>query len=187
MVGIGNVLARRGDYAGAIAKYLEAMNLSKERNFYYGEMEACFGLVELYSRMGEAAKSLQYYERYVELEKSSGIAMMRPSISKHLAMDYARLGRFDDLYATIEGFEEDNAALIRENSDVYEQNRTLRYEAEDLLQRYEAQNNELETLKTQRGRYRLAFFGLLALVIATLVLLVAYKIIRKNQAKNEKG
>jgi tetratricopeptide (TPR) repeat protein len=183
LVGIGNVLARRGDYAAAIDKYLEAMNLSKERNFYYGEMEACFGLVELYSRMGQAAKSLHYYERYVELEKLSGIAMMRPSISKHLAMDYARLGRFDDLYATIEVFEEDNAALIRENSDVYEQNRTLRYEAEDLLQRYEAQNNELEALKTQRGRYRLAFFGLLALVIATLVLLLARKIVQKNSTQ----
>jgi len=139
----------------------------------------------LYSQMGQAAKSLQYYERYVEMEKSSGIAVIRPLISKHLAMDYARLGRFDDLYPIIEGFEEDNEALIRENSDIYEQNRTLRYDAEDLLQRYEAQNNDLETLKTQRNQYRLAFFGLLSLVIATLVLLLARKIVRKNQANSE--
>lgn len=187
MVGIANVLARRGDYPAALAKYLEALNLSEERKYQYGQMEACAGLMVLYSQMGQAAKSLQYYERYVEMEKSSGIAVIRPLISKHLAMDYARLGRFDDLYAIIEGFEEDNVALIRENSDVYEQNRTLRYDAEDLLQRYEAQNNELETLKTQRNQYRLAFFGLLSLVIATLVLLLARKIVRKNQAKIEKG
>ena len=102
-------------------------------------------------------------------------------------MDYARLGLFDDLYSIIEGFEEDNVALMRENSDVYEQNRTLRYDAEDLLQRYEAQNNELEMLKSQRNQYRLAFFGLLAIALTASVLLVAYKIIRKNQAKNEKG
>ena len=90
-------------------------------------------------------------------------------------------------WSFIEGFEEDNVALMRENSDVYEQNRTLRYDAEDLLQRYDAQNFELEMLKSQRNQYRLAFFGLLAITLAALVLLVAYKIIRKNQAKNEKG
>lgn len=187
MVGIANVLAHRGDYAAALAKYLEALDLSVERKYQYGQMEACAGLMVLYSQMGQAAKSLQYYERYVEMEKSSGIAVIRPLISKHLAMDYARLGRFDDLYSIIEGFEEDNVALMRENSDVYEQNRTLRYDAEDLLQRYEAQNNELEMLKSQRNQYRLAFFGLLAIALTASVLLVAYKIIRKNQAKNEKG
>ena len=123
----------------------------------------------------------------VNYDKASGITVMRHLLNKHLAMDYARLGRFDDLYAIIEGFEDDNEALIRENSDVYEQNRTLRYDAEDLLQRYEAQNNELEMLKSQRNQYRLAFFGLLSLVIATLVLLLARKIVRKNQVKIEKG
>ncbi len=187
LVGIADVLALRGDHAAAIAKYLEALHWAEEKNFQYGQMEACAGLVQLYSQIGQAVKSLQYYEQYAELEKASGITVMRHLLNKHLAMDYARLGRFDDLYAIIEGFEDDNEALIRENSDVYEQNRTLRYDAEDLLQRYEAQNNELEMLKSQRNQYRLAFFGLLSLVIATLVLLLARKIVRKNQVKIEKG
>lgn len=187
IVGIANVMAHRGDLKVAVEKYLEALHLAEERNYQYGQMEACFGLVELYSQIGQAAKSLHYYELYAELEKSSGITMMRPSLKKYLAMDYARLGHFDELYAIIGEFEENNISLIRENTDIYDQHQQLQDETVDLLANRESQNQQIQTLQAQRNQYRLAFFGLLAIVLFIAVLFVAYKIVRKKWTKIEKG
>jgi hypothetical protein len=98
-------------------------------------------------------------------------------------MDYARLSRFDDLHSELEGFENENSALIRENGDIYEQNRSLQHYNSDLLQQYESQSEQIETLQSQRNHYRLAFFGLLAIVLFVTALLIAYKIVRKKRSK----
>ena len=183
IVGRGNVMVHCGDLTAAVGKYMEALHLAEERNYQYGQMEACFGLVELYSQIGQAAKALHYYERYAELEKTSGITLMRPSLRKYLAMDYARLGRFDDLYVIISEFEEENTALIRENADIYSQLQQLKDETADLLSDRESQSAQIQTFQTQRNHYRLAFFGLLAIVLSASVLFVLYKIVRKKRSK----
>ena len=186
MVGIANVLVRQNDLTAAVNKYNEALQWAEEQNYPFGQMEACFGLVELYSLMGQASKSLQYYERYAELEKASGITLMRPSLRKHLAMDYARLLHFDDLYAVTSEFENENASLIRENADIYDNLQQLSDEVSDLIADHDSQNNQIQSLQTERNHYRLAFFGLLAIVLFMVVLFVAYKIVRKNRSKSVK-
>lgn len=185
MVEIAALLMRRDDYNNAIKQYHYAIELAKEQNYQYGQMEACAGLMVLYSQMGQAAKSLQYYERYVEMEKSSGIAVIRPLISKHLAMDYAHLGRFDDLESELDGFEEEHAALIRENADLQEQNQILMDEASELLQNYETQGRELKSCQTSMLRYRLAFYGILTLLLLVLLSVAYWALRRKKSAKKE--
>lgn len=187
MVEMANVLVKRGDSPAALAKYEEALRLAEKNAYLYGQMEACLGLGKEYSRLGQADKSLQYFHRYFVLEKASGVAMMRPSVRKALVMDYARLGMFDDMDVELVGFEDDYSALLRENADVNEQLRTLHQEAAELLEQYENQYDALQEQQRSTYHYRLAFFGLLAIVLMTSVLFMLYKIVRKNRNKIEKG
>jgi hypothetical protein len=55
---------------------------------------------------------------------------------------------------------------------------------EDLLIQYESQSEQIQTLQTQRNHYRLAFFGLLAIALFALALMIAYKIVRRKRANN---
>lgn len=187
MIEMANLMMRMGDYMGALKNYTEALALAEEHNYQFGQMQAYVGLIAYYAQMGQASLSLQFYDKYLELEKTTGITTTRPSLRKHVAMDYARLSRFDDLFVELEGFEDENSALLRENGDVYEQNRNLQQYSEDLLSQYESQNNQIQTLQTQRNQYRLAFFGLLAIVLFALAVLIARKIVRKNRVKNVKS
>lgn len=180
---IANFMMLNSNYSEALIKYNEALALAEEHGYQYGQMLAYTGLVAYYSQMGQPLKSLQYYSNYVELEKKTGITTTRSSLKKYVAMDYARLSRFDDLHSELEGFENENSALIRENGDIYEQNRSLQHYNSDLLQQYESQSEQIETLQSQRNHYRLAFFGLLAIVLFVTALLIAYKIVRKKRAK----
>ena len=136
--------------------------------------------------MGQAANSMEWLDKLFELEERSGITMMRPGINKLMILNYARLGRYEEMTEELDALDEQKLALQRENNDLYDQLGTLQDDAAGLLQQYEAQNVQIKTLQTQRNRYRLAFFGLLAIALAAAILLVAYKIIRKNQVKNEK-
>ena len=98
-------------------------------------------------------------------------------------MNYARLGKFDEMESELKDFKEEYEALQRENNDLYDQLSTLQDNTQGLLQQYESQNDQIQTLQSQRNHYRLAFFGLLAIALAVLVLLVAYKIVRKKRTK----
>ena len=98
-------------------------------------------------------------------------------------LNYARLGKYDDLESELSDFEEEYNGLLRENADIYNQLEELRNEVDGLLIDHDAQNNQIQTLQTQRNHYRLAFYGIIAIVLATIVLLVAYKIVRKNRGK----
>ena len=98
-------------------------------------------------------------------------------------MNYARLGKFDEMESELKDFKEEYEALQRENNDLYDQLSTLQDETQGLLSQYDSQNGQIQTLQSQRNHYRLAFFGLLAIVLFTLVLLVAYKIVRKKRTK----
>ena len=146
-------------------------------------MEACVGLGKIHSKLGQAQKSLQYFNRYFELERKSGLVQLRPTFRKALSLDYARLGMINDLEAELSDIENAILELQRENIGLFDENDNLQTRLSDLLQQHDAQNQQIQTLQTQRNHYRLAFFGILAIVLATIVLFVAYKIVRKNRGK----
>ena len=183
LVEIANLRMRNGDNMGAEKSYVEALALAEEHGYQFGQMQAYAGLVAFYAQTKQALKSLHYYECYKELEKATGILTTRPLLRKYVAMDYAHLGRFYDLYKELEGFEDESTALLRENGDVYEQNRNLEQYVQNLLAQYESQNEQIKSLQSQRDQYRLAFYGLLAIALFIVVLFVAYKIVRKKRAK----
>ena len=187
IVKIADLLVLHNDWSAAIQKYLEALNLAESQQYVFGQMEALKGLVILHSQMGQAATSIKYYRRFSELEEKSGIVALRPTILKYLVIDYARLGRFDEMSIELDALVEQKKALERENSDMYEQISSLQDEAQWLRSKYETQDNKIETLQSSRNHYRMAFYGLLCLGIAGVVLYIAYKIVRKNRVKNVKS
>ena len=187
LVEMANIMERQGKYNQAVAKLEEALSLAENSGYLYGQMEACVGLGKLYSQLGQERKSLDYFNRYFELEKKTGLDHLRSTCRKALSVDYARLGMYEALDAELSDFEASYTDAISENNGLYEENEHLQTELSDLVKQYEIQNHQIETLQSQRNHYRLAFFGLLLLVLATLVLIVAFKIIRKNQAKNAKA
>lgn len=183
---MANIMERQGDHPKAVAKYEEALALAENSGYLYGQMEACVGLGKIYSKLGQAQKSLQYFNRYFELEQKSGLVQLRPTLRKALSLDYARLGMMNELDAELSDMDNAISELQRDNAVLYDENGIMQAQLSDLLELHDAQNNQIQTLQAERNQYRLAFFGLLAIALFMVVLFVAYKIVRKNRAKSAK-
>jgi tetratricopeptide (TPR) repeat protein len=183
LVEMANIMERQGNHAEAIAKYEEALAMAESSGYLYGQMEAFVGLGKIYGKLGQAQKSLQYFNHYFDLEKKSGLVQLRPTFRKVLAIDYARLGMMEELDAELSNMENAISEAQRENTGLYDENEDIQVQLSALLQQYDSQNTQIQTLQTQRNHYRLAFFGLLSIAIFTLVLLAAYKIVRKKRTK----
>ena len=183
LVELGNVAVLKKQMQQALSYYEEALSLAESNVYHFGQMHAMVGLGQLYAQQGLASKSLQYLDWYAKEASRSGITMMESAVKKALILDYARLGRFAEMEIELNYLDEQRAALTRENADISNQIRVLRSEVENLIIQSDSQNDQNQTLQTQRNQYRLAFFGLLAIALFALALLIAYKIVRKKRAK----
>lgn len=187
LVEMGNVHYKNGKPNEALELFHEAYKMAEDNSYNSGQMMACLGLASAYSQLAQPTKSQFYIEKFFELESKTGITLAHSVMRYPLIVNYARLGRFEDMESEINNLKDDFNAALNENADLYEQNGVLAEEVQDLLQKYESQNNQIQDLQSQRNHYRLAFFGLLALALFTITVLIAYKIVRKNRAKKEKG
>ena len=183
LVELGNSNYNQGDYKGAIEKYKEAFDIAEINAYTAGKMQACVGLGTAYSYLAMPSESLYYLDLFIELERKSGITIARSSMRLPLMLNYARLGKFNDLESELSDFEEEYNDVLRENADIYDNLQQLRDEVSGLLADHDSQNNQIQTLQTERNHYRLAFFGLLAIMLFAMVLFVAYKIVRKKRSK----
>ena len=187
LVEMGNLAVVRHDEPTA-KKYLEeAFALAEDNSYSFGLMQAALGLGQLYASQGKASLSLHYLDVYTEESRKSGITMMESATKRPLILDYAHLGRFDEMTAELDALDEQKKALERENSDLYDQLNSLQDEAQWLRSKYETQDNQIQTLQSQRNQYRMAFFGLLAITLFAVAVTIAYKIVRKKRAKNTKS
>ena len=180
---MANVSFQRGDDKAALKGYAEALALSESENYLPGQMQAQLGLGTAYAQLGQAEKSLDCLKKFFELETKTGILKLHAATRLPLIIDYARLGWFDDLEAELRDIDDENNALLRQNTDLHDRNHELEDIVADLIARNESQSTLLDAHDTQLKHYRLSFFGLLAIVIATLSLLAAYKIVRKKRPK----
>ena len=183
LVEMANIMERQGNHAETIAKYEEALSLAENSGYLFGQMEACVGMGKIYSKLGQAQKSLQYFNRYLELEQRSGLVQLRSTFRKALSLDYARLGMMNELDAELSDLENAISELQRDNAVLYDENGNMQTQLSGLLQQHDAQNNQIQALQTQRNHYRLAFFGLLSIVLFIVVLFLGYKIVRKKRLK----
>lgn len=187
LVEIGNVFYNEGKYELALKEFHEALAFADDVSCMTAQMNACLGLGTVYAHFGKASQSLSYMNRFFELESKTGNSVMHMKARLFLALNYGRLGKFKELEDELHDFEEDYQSLARENADLYDQLRTLRQEGIELQEQYESQNLELQKYQSKAENYRLAFYGLLAIVLSACVLFLLYKIVCKNRVKMEKG
>lgn len=187
LVELGNALYNDDNYKEAEEWYLKAFELAESSSYASGQMMACLGLGMVYSYLSQPVKSLHYLNMIDDLESKSGITIAYSTIKLPLILNYARLGKFDEMGSELKDYKEQYDGLLRENSDLYEQISSLQDETQWLRSKYDTQANKIETLYAQRNQYRLAFFGLLAIALFALAVWIAYKIVRKNRVKNVKS
>ena len=183
LVEMGNVAVNCHDEVTAKSHFENAFSLAEENKYHLGMMQSALSLGQLYASQGKATISMHYLEIYAKEAKQSGITMMEYAVKKPLILDYARLGRFDEMASELDAFDEYRQALQRENYDLYDHISSLQDETQGLLQQYESQNEQIQTLQSQRNQYRLAFFGFLAIALFFIALLIVYKFVRKKRAK----
>ena len=183
LVEMGNALYNDDKYKEAEEWYVKAFNLAESSSYASGQMMACLGLGLVYTYLSKPVQSLHYLNMIGELESKSGISIAYSKIKVPLIINYARLGKYVEMETEINEFKEQYEGLLRENNDIYNQLGLLQDDYAGLISQYETQNDQIETLQSQRNHYRMAFFGLLAIVLFTVVLWIAYKIVRKKRTK----
>ena len=180
---LGNLAFAKKNYQDAVCYYEKALSLAEFNGYHFGQMQAMLGLGQLYAKMGNAAQSLRYLERYTDEVKHSGITLMESAVKKSLIIDYARLGLFSEMEKELENLDEQRADLARENVDLNKTNNALELENTNMLAEHEDNTKQIAALRNALNHYRLAFFGLLTIVLAVLVFIAAYKIVRKKRTK----
>ena len=185
LVEMGNALYNDDKYKEAKGWYIKAFELAESSSYVSGQILACVGLGMVYTYLSQPVKSLYYLDLIDELESKSGISIAYSTIKVPLIINYARLGKYDAMESEINDFKEQYDGLLRENSDLYNQLSSLQNDYAGLLSQYESQNNQIETLQSQRNHYRMAFFGLLAIVIFVVALWLLRIILLNNRKRSK--
>lgn len=180
LVEMGNALYNDDNYKEAEDRYMSAFDMAESSSYASGQMMACLGLGLVYSYLSQPSKSLYYLGLIDELESKSGNTIAYSTIKAPLIMNYARLGKYDKMESELKDFKEQYDGLQSENNDIYDRISSLQDEAQWLRSKYETQNNTIEVLQSERNHYRLAFFGLLCMVVAVVAFWVFRRILMHN-------
>lgn len=180
---LANILKLLNRNGEAISLYLSALHSSETIGFLNGMLGAYKNLGVYYNETGDFTTSAIYLKRCMDLALEKGNQLYVNAVRPFLIADYAHMGHFAEMKKELGLFTDDYESILNESSLLDEELAQLRDNAAGLLQQYDSQNTQIQTLQTQRNHYRLAFFGLLAIVIFIAVLFTAYKIVRKKRSK----
>ena len=180
---LANVLKLLNRKGEAIGLYQSALHSSETMGFLNGMLGAYKNLGIYYNETGDFTTSAIYLKRCMDLASEKGNQLFVNSVRPYLIADYAHMGHFAEMKKELGLFTDDYESILNESSLLDEELAQLRDNAEGLLQQYESQNNQIPILQKQRNHYRLAFFGLLTIVLAALVFIAAYKFVRKKRTK----
>lgn len=180
---LANVLKLLNRNSEAIGLYQSALHSSETMGFLNGMLGAYKNLGIYYNETGDFTTSAIYLKRCMDLASEKGNQLFVNSVRPYLIADYAHMGHFAEMKKELGLFTDDYESILNESSLLDEELAQLRDNAAGLLQQYESQNNQIPILQKQRNHYRLAFFGLLTIVLAVLVFLAAYKFVRKKRTK----
>ena len=175
-----NVLMKLGRENDAMSLYQSALHSSETMGYLNGTMESYRMLGIHYNEKGDFTTSAVYLKRCVEIAEENGNQVFVNSVRPYLIADYAHLGHFAEMKEQLDLFQENYASVFNESNSLSEKLADLQDDAESLFAMYESQNEEIETLQSQRNSYRLAFYGLLGIALFSLAILVVCKIVRKK-------
>jgi tetratricopeptide (TPR) repeat protein len=180
---LANVLKLLNRKGEAIGLYQSALHSSETMGFLNGMLGAYKNLGIYYNETGDFTTSAIYLKRCMDLASEKGNQLFVNSVRPYLIADYAHMGHFAEMKKELGLFTDDYESILNESSLLDEELAQLRDNAAGLLQQYESQNNQIPILQKQRNHYRLAFFGLLTIVLAVLVFISVYKFVRKKRTK----
>ena len=183
---LANVLKRMNRYKEAVTLYQSALYTSELMGYKKGILDVYRNLGIYYNEIGDFTTSAIYLKRCMDLASEKGNQLYINSVRPYLITDYAHLGLFSEMSRELGLYSDNYESIVGESNALDDELVHLRENAEGLLCQYEKQNEQIQTLKSQRNQYRLAFFGLLLLVIAAVILPLLYKIVRKNRTKTAK-
>ena len=181
LAGVMRQLNREGE---AISLYQSALHSSEAMGYSIGMLEAYKNLGIHYNIVGDFTTSAVYLRRCMDLATEKGYQLYANIARPYLIADYARLGQLMEMKKELGLLVENYESIVNENNALDEELARLSDNAQGLLQQYESQSEQIQTLQTQRNHYRLAFFGLLAIALFALALMIAYKIVRRKRANN---
>ena len=180
LAGVMRQLNRDGE---AISLYQSALHSSEAMGYTIGMMEAYKNLGIHYNIVGDFTTSAVYLKRCMDLASEKGNQLYVNTVRPYLIADYARLGQLMEMKKELGLMQDEYLGIVNENNALSDELSRVQSNAEGLLEQYEFQSEQIEILQSQRNQYRLAFFGLLAIALFVLALLIAYKIVRKKRAK----
>lgn len=180
LAGVLKLLNRDGE---AISLFQSALHSSEVVGYTSGMLDAYKNLGIYYNEKGDFTTSAIYLRRCMDLANAKGNILYANVVRPYLIADYASLGQLMDMKKELGLMIDNYKGIINENNALDEELTKLREHTEGLLEQYDSQNRQIETLQTQRDQYRLALCGLLAITVFVLAVLIAYKIVRKNRAK----
>ena len=180
---LANVLKRLNRDKDAVSLYQTALHSSEMMGYLNGMLEAYKNLGIHYNTAGDYTTSAAYLKRCLDLASEKGNRLYVNTVRPYLIADYARLGQLMEMKKELGLMHDNYLDIFNENNVLSGELSRVQFDMEGLFDQYEFQNEQIKTLQSQRNHYRLAFFGLLAIAIAVLVLFVAYKIVRKKRAK----
>lgn len=184
---LANVLKHLNREKDMMSLYQSALHSSETIGYANGMLEAYKNLGIHYNEAGDFTTSAVYLKRCIDLASEKGNQLYVNTIRPYLIADYARLGQLMEMKKELGLMQDNYEGIVNENNALSEELSHIQYYSQNLLAQYDSQNNQIQTLQAQRNHYRLAFFGILAIALFALALFVAYKIVRKNRAKIEKG
>ena len=184
---LANVLKRLGRDKEALTLYQSALQASETMGYQNGILDAYRHLGIHYNEIGDFTTSAIYLKRCLDLSSEKGNQLYVNSVRPYLISDYAHLGHFAEMNKELGLFRDNYETILSESKALDAELARLNDDVEDLLRQYESQNEQIQAVQSQRDHYRLAFFGLMAIVLFTVIVLVAYKIVRKKRAKKERG
>ena len=180
---LAGVLRQLNKENEAISLYQSALHSSEIMGYLNGMLEAYKNLGIHYNIAGDYTTSAVYLKRCMDLALEKGNQLYVNTVRPYLIADYARLGQLMEMKKELGLMHDNYMEIVNENNILSEELSRIQYNMEGLLGQYESQNDQIQTLQSQRNHYRLAFFGLFVIMFALGILLVAYKIVRKKRTK----
>lgn len=154
----------------AFALLNEALNQSEEIGYVPGRIQSLAQLgIYYYNEKADYARSLEMITRCLALEESVGMNLRGVQLRPYLILDYAHLGLTIEMEKELKNLSDDYSNALMKNGTSWSENDALRRKAESIVNQNEELAIQNETYSRKMKAYRLAFFGLLALVSSILL------------------
>lgn len=182
---LANVLQRLNRDKEAVSLYQSALHASEAMGYQNGVLDAYRHLGIHYNEVGDFTTSAVYLKRCMDLASEKGNYLFVNSVRPYLIDDYAHLGSFAEMSRELGLFRDNYENILNESTALDEELVRLRENVDGLLSRYDVQNNQIQTLQSQRNYYRLAFFGLLALTVTAMAFWIFRRILLNNRNRSK--